>query len=360
MRWTGRILWNDRRRAISGLRFCLLGYSLFLGFWACQPVERPLQPGFYYWKTYFALDSAQMNYLRAAQVRRLYVKIADIGVQPSTGMVEPYALLRIGDTLAWRQFEIVPCLFFTNETFQTLAPEDAPWLAERVIELLSDYPLQAREVQFDCDWTQGTRAAYFAFLREFRRKMGSNTVVSATIRLHQYHQPTQTGIPPVQRGALMCYNTGHIDQVHETNSILSQPAFDTYLTHGDYPLPLDLILPAYSWLLVYRDDALWKIIPEPASGMLLDSLRFEPLGALWRVKAFTFAGGHYLRPGDLLRYETVAARDLFGLLPQLAQAAPRTGGYLSLYHLDSTALNGFHPGALQQLCDSLPSFYSAD
>ena len=81
------------------------------------------------------------------------------------------------------------------------------------------------EVQFDCDWTQITKNNFFYFLSYFKKQLANRIsmttpdplrdlqtepVVSATIRLHQLKFPEKTGVPPVDKGMLMFYNTGNL------------------------------------------------------------------------------------------------------------------------------------------------------
>lgn len=80
----------------------------------------------YYWKSAFELSPTEREWLEAHKVERLYVKYLDVDVE--NGRAVPKAPIRFTDP-TYKDFEIVPCVFITNRTFQAAVnPED---LAER-------------------------------------------------------------------------------------------------------------------------------------------------------------------------------------------------------------------------------------
>jgi hypothetical protein len=70
---------------------------------------------------------------------------------------------------------------------------------------------------------------------------------------------------------------------------------------------------------------------------------------LWQVRRGTFVGGHYLRPGDVLRRESLSPE----LLRQAAQLAARLDladdATVAFFHLDSSILRRYPA----QLIDSV-------
>jgi hypothetical protein len=319
---------------------------LILLFFACQKPDWKPNRAFLYWKTEFRLSGLERSVLDSTHCKRLYVKFADIGRDPSSGQIVPYALLRVHDGTDLRRREVVPCFFITNQTFQRTEKTELEWLADRVLEALhsvgEQWPSPTPswpEVLIDCDWSASTRVAFFDFLQILRDKLDPKIALSATIRLHQYANPEKTGIPPVERGLLMLYNTGDIDDIATRNSIYDPLDVAPYLKkENNYPLPLDIALPIYSWGLVYRDGALWKIIPE----MTIDNPKLFVDNNRISVLAPTFVGGHLLAPGDSIRIERIT--------PELLQKARflaqkyiplRPDGFEGLYHLDSLVLTNW-------------------
>ena len=67
-------------------------------------------------------------------------------------------------------------------------------------------------------------------------------------------------MPPVERGVLMLYNMGDLDDMDQ-NSILSLETTTAYLnTSSSYPLPLALALPQFSQTVIKSSDGGIKLI----------------------------------------------------------------------------------------------------
>lgn len=306
----------------------------------------PVTPAFYCWQTTLALSPTQREYLEQTGVKKLYVKVADVGLDPGTREIIPYAQLHMGDTTGLSKFDIAGVVFITNEVFYRVTPEQIDFLAGKIAALFKPLaPLQLpggrHECQIDCDWTEGTRVAFFHFLKVLRTKIASGTCLSATIRLHQYKFPDRTGVPPVDRGMLMCYNTGDVEAAETNNSIFDSEAVKKYVSGAaqKYPLPLDLALPVFSWILVYRADELWKIIPGKHESF--------PQGAL---ASGTFLEGHYLRPGDWLRRESISV----DLLKKAAYLAASTDlaedATLAFFSLETTTPIDYPAPLIDEVC----------
>ncbi|MCC7464782.1 MAG: hypothetical protein IT261_00850, partial [Saprospiraceae bacterium] len=325
-------------------------------------VPKPLEPAFYCWETVFEPDTAALALLDSFSCKTLYVKILDIGKNASSGNIEPYARLELRDTAAWRSHQMIPCIFITNEVFTGISREKMQWLAGKISTAARDFA-PFKEFQVDCDWTGSTREAYFYFLTLLRKQLPEGTALSATIRLHQYKFPKKTGVPPVDRGMLMFYNTGDVDEDSDRNSIFHPEDARKYLdgAPSNYPLPLDLALPLFSWAQVFREGELWKIIPGPlplaemrTAGKYRKHGRLEPFpSVLWEVQEGTFLGGHYLRPGDRLRVSEIPQ----SLLMESAQLARRLDladdARLAFFHLGIAPEEHFSAQQLDLVCKTV-------
>jgi len=314
--------------------------------------QRTVTPAFYHWQTTLALFPAERSYLDSLGCKKLYIKVLDVGRDALSGEIQPYSLLEIADTTGISNFEIVPTVFITNEVFKNISEEKIEWLAGKVAVGLR---LEAREVQFDCDWTPSTRDAFFLFLKKIKKHLPKQTRLSATIRLHQYKFPDKTGVPPVERGMLMFYNTGDIEHLETNNSIFQTADAEKYIigTPKNYPLPLDLALPVFSWALIYRDGELWKIISEMPENELVDSARFQKIqnhSGSFVIQKGTFISGHYLRPGDLLRMETISPELLREAARLAAQADLANDATVAFFHLDTLATHRYPVQLLDSVC----------
>ncbi|MBK9336897.1 MAG: hypothetical protein IPM98_10035 [Lewinellaceae bacterium] len=309
---------------------------------SCTAPPQPVQPAFFHWQNRLDLSRPETALLNDLGCQTLYVKFLDIAKDPD-GAIRPYSLLAVGDTAGLADRVIIPCVFITNSVFQNISAEKSDWLAHKIATALADAGKQFPqpdfpEIQFDCDWTGTTRAAFFSFLKKIRPLLPPETRLSATIRLHQYKFPDRTGVPPADRGLLMLYNTGDIHDPDEPNSIFQPAAAEKYL-HGApprYPLPLDVALPVFSWTLVYRDGELWKIVPGENSKPKTQNSKLQ-----------------YLRPDDLVRVETVDT----ALLRQAAVLASEIrlarDARVAFFHLDTSTVRRYPVGFLKSLCKTI-------
>ncbi len=322
-----------------------------------QTLQRTVTPAFYHWQTTLNITPEENAYLDSIGCKKLYIKILDIGVNDISGTIEPVSRLEISDTTGLKKWEIVPTIFITNAVFKNIGPEKTDWLVKRIAETIKASPLQpVGEIQFDCDWTASTQKAFFHFLQQMKTAL-PDTRLSATIRLHQYKFPKKTGVPPVSRGMLMFYNTGDIESETTGNSIIDPKDADKYVrgAPASYPLPLDLALPVFSWTLVYREGSFWKII-NGVPDDLKDTARFEAQSSdasHFQVIRATFLSGHYLRPGDRLRVETVSP----GLLLETAQLAAQVDlaehATVAFFHLDTTIMRHYSPQLIDSVCQQI-------
>ena len=87
----------------------------------------------------------------------------------------------------------------------------------------------------------------------------------------------------------MVYNISDLRHYSPTNSIFEDSKANPYFTStAKYPLPLDIVLPAYSWCLVFRDQKFYQI-ENDLSENDLKKLSFleKGVGAFYRVKQDT-------------------------------------------------------------------------
>lgn len=331
---------------------------LLILFAACDAASpQPLEPAFFWWETRLDISMSERQLQDSLGCKRLYVKILDIGRNAGSGEIEPYSRTEISDTTPLAGLEIIPTVFITNEVFQNISDAKIEWLAGKIAQVAFK---GSRELLFDCDWTPSTRESFFLFLKTMRGKLPSGTTLSATIRLHQYKFPQQTGVPPVDRGMLMFYNTGDVDEEGERNSIFHPDDALKYVDGApkNYPVPLDLALPLFSWGLVFREGELWKIVPGPLpfqemreGGKFVEHPVSAPFAAqLWEVQEGTFLGGHYLRPGDHLRVSTIRPELLFKVATLAQKLDLADDATLAFFHLGIAESEHFSAQLLDSVC----------
>jgi len=366
---------------------------LLLALAACSPApQKLLFPAFFYWETTLDISDSERGLMDSLGCKKLYVKVLDIGRNTVTGEIEPYSLTVMSDTSGLARLEVIPTVFITNEVFHNISEEKIGWLAKKIAESL---PFTRHSPQgegglghspqgegglghspqgegglvkttaflFDCDWTPATREAFFLFLKKIRDKLPPGISLEATIRMHQYKFPKQTGVPPVDRGMLMFYNTGDVEEESERNTIFHPDEALKYVDGApkNYPLPLDLALPLFSWGLVFREGELWKIVPGPLpfgemrrSKKYLEQISPDPFSAhLWEVKEGTFLGGHYLRPGDHLRVSETSPELLFKAATLAQKLDLADDASLAFFHLGIAQSAHFSAQLLDSVCKTV-------
>jgi hypothetical protein len=334
---------NQRRSSFlmtSGVAVIWLILALF----ACEKPKVDTKIAFYYWKTDFLCTPETRDYLDNQGAQKVYLRLFDLAIDGQD--VAPNAIIKFQDALP-SDLEIVPVIYITNSVWKRQGGTTDTVLADSTLALLEQLrglgaatsPWQ--EVQFDCDWTRQTRERYFSFLRLMSSKLAKNCAVSATIRLHQYREPVATGIPPVQRGMLMLYQSGDIDDPTAENTILTTSDAQKWLKNAKpYPIPLDVAIPAYRWTLVYRMSQLQHIINDldPAKLATDTSLFYQVMPNRYFCQRNAYFEGYYMHEGDFIRFETVdtaTVRQVYQEFCAKNEALPAT---CAVYHLDTFAM----------------------
>ena len=229
------------------LRHLALIAALLLA--ACQEREEHADlHSAYYWSTTWQTDSAQQAFLRANDIRKIYLRYFDVVVTPS-GEVMPNATIRFATPVA-PDVEYIPTVFIVNDCFVKETDRLDQLLLRRILQISETHDVPGvKEIQIDCDWSQRTQKAYFAMLQRLRTAAHEHGIqLSATIRLHQLSLP----VPPVDRGVLMMYNTGDISRL-DKNPILDIDDAAPYMRYlKDYQLPLSTAYPVFAWQLLVR------------------------------------------------------------------------------------------------------------
>lgn len=327
---------------------------------ASNAAREPPQRAFYAWQVDFPASAETIAALRRNHVQRLYLRFFDIDSDDDDRPV-PIAPVELATPLP-QGFDYVPVVFLREHVLRHPGPGGTDALAQHlwreVLSIARRAALPFNELQLDCDWTEGTREAYFALLRAVAGKAHAAQVqLSSTIRLHQVKYRERMGVPPVDRGMLMFYNMGRI--ADGTRSIFDPEAARRYLGRiTDYPLPLDAALPIWGWTVVLRDDEPHTLLQatDPAELRRLQSVTLQRDGR-YRVVAPTFVQGEMLREGDILQPEMVMPQQALEaaqmLAPVLAPAAAPAKRTVALFHLSDAVLARHDDASLGALYETV-------
>ena len=225
----------------------------------------------YYWKTTFRLNAYEREFLDKHHVTKMYVKFFD--VVDGWDSAVPNGTLIFVDSMP-QNIEIVPTVFITSNAIKRYKSFSKK-MFDRVVAMAETNDVEFREIQIDCDWTEESKDAYFAFMKEFRSLLKEHDIrLSTTIRLFQL--PYE--VPAADYGVLMCYNTGELAEWSATNSILDPDVMKTYMPSlKGYKLPLSVAFPQFSWNVTFNKvENMLNISYEKID--LSDKNRFKKIG----------------------------------------------------------------------------------
>jgi hypothetical protein len=361
------------------LSYYFITFIILLTSLSCNNNKKAeVERSYYFWKNQSYLEEDERNFLKQHHIQKLYTKILDVDWNDVYGAV-PVSENDLNDLNQDLNYynslhlNIVPVVFITNKTFERIDTSQLSLLALRIVrKCLPAYDsvdvkyennryyfpvahlLNPSELQFDCDWTSTTSKKYFLFLEDVKKLLPDTTAVSATIRLHQFKYASKTGVPPVDRGMLMLYNLNDPKKYESINSIFDYDKANAYFTSGKkYKLSLDVVLPAFSWGLIFRNQQFYQI-ENNLSDSDLNQLTFlqKESNSFYRVKADTVFNDLFLRFGDEIKPEEISIDDLNKAV-ELAHKAINSNKYsVALFDLTEKEVKKYKPDEIDKIYNS--------
>ena len=336
------------------MRYFCLFFVVFMS--ACRDVTPPAT-SFYYWKTVFGLRPYERELLATHQVDRLYIRYFDVVQRHDDTGTRPDATVVFRDSIP-AGMEVVPVVFIVNDALVESPADSMEVLARHIYSRIGSINRKYRianvpEIQMDCDWNASTRDKYFTLLHAMRVLLQRDSLqLSATLRLHQLKYRKTTGIPPVDRVTLMCYNMGRLTEYGTRNSILNVAEVQDYMNGvGIYPLPVDVALPLFSWGVCFGSNQRYRGLINGLSEADMQPTCFTKIApGMYRADSAFVLRGAYIRKGDHVRLEEPS----IGEIQQVAQIVAsqiKTSQYVVWYHLDSLLLQKYHDHELQKTVD---------
>ncbi|MFT3703506.1 MAG: hypothetical protein QM802_14175 [Agriterribacter sp.] len=324
----------------------------------CQKKTPVAIPSFYFWKNNaYSLSEAERKLLDTFHIKKLYVKYFEVARDSLWGNA-PVAKtnLRINEWYGVNA-EIIPVIFIKNEVMLRSGKQELDSLAQNITFLTRKFTNEKmnavyKEIQIDCDWTEKSKENYFYFLQQFKKTSGK--IVSVTLRLYPYKYSEKMGVPPVDKATLMCYNLVNALQNESKNSIIDINELQKYLDkERRYPLHLDIVLPAYSWMLLYQNDKFRGIISRENEALMNTLSETKPLW--YSVTKDTVVDDFYIRTGDKIKYETVSPEVLYKACDIINRnVALDDSVTISVFHLDEQKISTYS----YEVFDSLHTFFS--
>lgn len=325
--------------------FLFLSLSLFI--FGCKK-ENQHNIDFYYWKTDVSFGKTEKDYFEQLNCKKLYIRFFD--VDKTDKGIEPIAKIKPFDSEKLNA-EFVPVVFITNRTFLQISERESDELAKNISELIDIIASKNKlpeinEIQIDCDWTTSTKNSYFYFLKKLTQQ--TNKKVTCTLRLHQIADKETTGIPPVEKGYLMCYATSSPKDFSEKNSILDMDLLKTYTKNiNNYQLDFDIALPLYSWAVVENQLGNVKLINGVTEKELDSESNLTKIAAnLYEVNSDFSFHGIYLNKGFNIKLEAITP-ELLTEAKNYLNTKIKKDYSIVYYHLDAPFLEQFSVNALR-------------
>jgi hypothetical protein len=319
--------------------------------------HRNIERSFYYWKAVFNPTAFEKKELDSLAVKTIYLKFFDVDWDNEKLQPGPKATVNIIDSsfISFEKINIIPTVFITNECIQKLQDGEVNSLANKISSLVKSIckislPIKAvEEVQIDCDWTIATKEKYFRLLESIK-KSGIPTL-SATIRLHQVKFMAQTGVPPVDRGLLMCYNMGNLKSSSIKNSILDADELKKYTSKlSAYPLQLDIGLPLFDWYVLFRNNQFQGLVK--SMDILNPAISKINENQFAFIKDTIISDVHF-KKGDVLRQEKSEYKEIMKTAEYVSDKLKNTTLRVALFHLDSITLKKYSLHELESIYNSL-------
>jgi len=303
--------------------------------------------GMYYWKTVYKPTAYELDRLRQLQVHKMYIRVFDVDWDEPSGQAVPVAPMRMEHALT-DSIEYVPVVFITQKTIARLTENGAGPLARKISNFIAalcgGYGIHASEIQIDCDWTATSREVYFALLNRLKHEdFFKGKTLSCTLRMHQVKYLKSSGIPPADKGLLMCYSMGDLKRTGNLNSILDAGEARDYLKKtAEYPLPLDVALPLFQWCVLFRDAQFRGILHEVTDDQVSHCRLFEHTGGnLYKCVEDTTWLGVPLKTNDVVRVERVTADALEEMARYTSERIPASQLNVLLFSCDSLTLSKY-------------------
>lgn len=285
-----------------GMGWVFLGLAVCCGLFSCQ---QPTPVSLYYWKTSLNWTTQDSQKWRAAGADQVGLRLFDWGVRGEEGPLVVRGAIP-SDLL------VIPVVYVTTARLKAWADQSNLDAVREAAVLLSHMDTTLARAwsgrptawQLDADWTAGTREAWFAVAGAFGEQIHARGArFEVTVRLHQYRDRADQGVPPADAGVLMLYGVGE--------AVLDPALVEGYLKGPSYPLPLVAAFPAYTQVRQLNGYGRLVALHRLGPSTVLPLADLEPLGGeRYRVLRRSTLAGRPLLAHDTLAVDRVSEADL--------------------------------------------------
>lgn len=319
--------------------------ALFLLFaltcFSCNENKHEVKAGAYFWERVYEPSDLEEDFMLDRNIDTIHVRYFDLDfniAQKTSFPVAPIIFKSVPKQ------KVIPTIFVKNVVFEKIEPEQIAFLAQNVLSLINSINdkngISINEIQIDCDWTVGTKYVYFEFLKEIKK--ASNLKISVTIRLHQIKFYEKTGIPPVEKGTLMLYNTGDWKAQTTENSLFDAKEIIKYLDNlPEYPLKLSFAFPIISQKLWYRNGVFIGFVNNIDLQLLGNSAMFKVSGNNLICLTSQNVGKITFRVGDVIRTEKAEPEEIMKIKKLIFEKIEQPKIDLLLFQLNETNIKAY-------------------
>jgi hypothetical protein len=331
--------------------------SFFILLISCNRKEENYthQRAFYYWKSVFSFQSSDSLYFSELNIKKLYIRFFDVGLS-TKGKTIPLGTIRFQNSIP-SYLKIIPVVFITNEAILATPDSLIEKLALSITSktnsiILSNKISTPEEIQIDCDWTSSSKEKYFRLLSILREKYPAK--ISATLRLHQVKFKIKTGIPPVEKVMLMCYNMGSPKKYDQKNAILDNTLVRSYTDHlKEYPVKMDIALPLFSWAVQFRNKKFITLMNNINIESLEKHEDFDKLeDNLFRAKRNTHIRDYAVFENDVLRVDETTKKTITETGRIITKNLQTDSLTISLFHYDTKILEPYEKETIRRIYNS--------
>ena len=338
--------------------FVLLIFETVSLFSCFKQNEKEISRGVYFWKTTFNLSPSEINWLKETAIKKLYIRFFDVDWNPGLSSAVPVGDVAI-ESKNINNVDIIPVVFITNRTLLNISDSAISRLSfnihDKICSKFRNFTNQTlKEIQLDCDWTETTRDKYFSLIEQIKKlSLSEHVEITATIRLHQVKYYRMTGVPPIKRGTLMFYNMTDVSDIKTRNSIFDIDAAKKYLLNvEEYPIDLDVVLPAFSWACWFRNEKLKNLINDIKAKDLRSNNNFiqEDKYIFRALKEYSLKGNYILK-GDYIRTEETGFTTTYNAAELIAPYIKNKRINVSIYHLNNEIIKNYGPDKFKDIVD---------
>ena len=316
-------------------RFLILSFFLY----SCN--ENKI--GVIHWSTSFHNLSKEIRYSDSLSDRTAWM-VRYFDVTWKNNQANPTAIASLPKNLPLQSAAV----FIQRQVLEKTPRSQIPQLSNQIVSLIQQMEIghqKAKEILIDFDWGKSTKENYFKLIQQLKEKL-PHKKISATVRLSQFANPRMYGVPPTDRGLLMMYQTGSLNQP-EKPLLWEKSEIQQYLKQSNYPISLDVAIPAFSWSIIQRKVTIKNkknisIVFPSYLQELQTNKHFKQIETnVFLCIQPHFFHGFFLLNGDRVKCEKVSENDLKWAMEK-AKSIAKKDGIVYLYLIEE-ASSGHYP-----------------